>query len=68
MDFSSLLVTLESRSAKFLGPCLSQLLGRYAAVNTVSSGAKCVFVLEHEISLKSFAAVREVFSTEYPDK
>jgi hypothetical protein len=31
------------------------------------SRAECVFILEHHFMLKSFATVREAFSSLYPD-
>jgi hypothetical protein len=34
----------------------------------VYSQAKCLFILEHYFASKSFAAVREAFSSTYPNK
>jgi hypothetical protein len=50
-----------------LGRCSSQLRKTYAGANTLYSRAERVFILEHYSALKSFAAVREVFNSEYPD-
>jgi hypothetical protein len=52
-------VTLESRWPRLLGLCDAKIS---------YSRAERVFILEHYLPSKSFAAVREAFSNVYPDK
>jgi hypothetical protein len=59
--------TFESRSLLLLGNCFRQLRKSCASANTVHSRAERMFILEHYFVSKSFAVVREAFSSAYPD-
>jgi hypothetical protein len=61
-------MTLDSRSPLLLGRCSSQLLRSCAGANIVYSRTERVFILEHYFAFISLAAVREAFSSAYPDK
>jgi hypothetical protein len=60
-------VTLKSRSPWLLGHCSCQLHKSCAGMNIVYSQAGCVFILCNIFASKQFAAVREAFSSVYPD-
>jgi hypothetical protein len=60
-------MTLESRSHPLLGCYSSHLRKSFSGAN-VYSWAEHVFILEHYFSSKSFAAVRDAFSSAYHDK
>jgi hypothetical protein len=61
-------VTLVSRSPLLQGRCSRQLRKSCASANMVYSRVERMFILEHYLTSKSFAAVREAFSNAYLDK
>jgi hypothetical protein len=58
----------RDKVTRLLGRCSRQLCKSCAGANIVYSRAELVFILEHYLASKSFAAVREVFNNAYPDK
>jgi hypothetical protein len=61
-------MTRELQLTLLLGRCWRPLSENCACANTVYSRAEHVYVLEHYFASKNFAAVREAFSSLYPDK
>jgi hypothetical protein len=61
------IVTLESMSSWLLGRCSRRLRKNCVGVNMMYSRTERVFIREYYIASKSFAAVHEEFSNEYPN-
>jgi hypothetical protein len=60
-------MTLESTSPWLLGRCSRQLRKSCAGANMYSR-EECVLIVETYFTSKAFTAVREAFSSAYPDK
>jgi hypothetical protein len=68
VDSPNFSIILETRSSCLLGRCSRQLRKTISGVKMANSRAECMSILEYYFSCKSFAGVRDAFSSSFPDR